>query len=52
MRLTTDELSMITGGASGWVYGLIAGVGALITFVAGLIDGYINPLKCNMGKKK
>lgn len=51
MKLTQNELLNIRGGASGWVYGLIAGIGALVSFVAGLVDGYLNPLKCNMRRR-
>ena len=42
--LTKDELLAIQGGISAWlVMGIIGG----ITFIIGVIDGFIRPLKCN-----
>lgn len=43
--LTNEELKKINGGAIrlGFVVGLAAGV----TFLIGVIDGLIRPLKCN-----
>ena len=52
MRLTENELALIQGGGSGWIYGLVAVIGALVSLVAGFIDGYLNPLKCNMRKAR
>ncbi len=52
MKLTENELANIQGGGSGWVYGLVAGIGALVSLIAGFIDGYLNPTKCNMRKIK
>lgn len=43
MHLTNNELINITGGGFGW----LAGIGAAITFIFGVIDGYLRPLKCN-----
>lgn len=45
MNLTDKELMKIEGGAV--KLGLIVGIGAGITFLIGLIDGIIRPLKCN-----
>ena len=42
--IKNDELTNIRGGLSKYVYGI--GVGALVSFVIGLIDGYIRPLGC------
>lgn len=42
--MSESELMQINGGAKYW--GLIAILGGLITFFAGLIDGVQNPLKC------
>lgn len=42
-KLKDDELKSINGGISAWV---IAGIGALITFIAGVIDGIARPEKC------
>lgn len=41
--LETKELNSIHGGF-GW--SIIVGLGALITFVIGVVDGYVRPLKC------
>lgn len=51
MILNEEELLTVTGGASKVLYGILAGLGALVTLVAGIIDGYLNPLKCNMRKR-
>ena len=43
--LTDNEMLNIEGGKVKWsVIGLIGGV---LTFLAGIIDGYLRPLKCN-----
>ena len=41
-----DEIKLkeINGGFSGWA---LAGIGLLVTFVAGVIDGIARPKKCN-----
>lgn len=44
-NLTDNELKNISGG--GISIGAILGIGACITFLIGLIDGIIRPLKCN-----
>ena len=44
MRLKTEELFLIKGGAINWV--VVGIVGTLITFFAGVVDGYLRPLKC------
>ncbi len=44
INLKEDELKKINGGGVGWG---IVGIGALLTFLAGLIDGYARPFKCN-----
>ena len=28
-------------------YGILAGIGMAITFIAGIVDGFLRPLKCN-----
>jgi lactobin A/cerein 7B family class IIb bacteriocin len=43
-RVNDQELREIKGGFSGW---LIAGIGIVVTFVAGVIDGIARPKKCN-----
>ncbi len=42
--LEKDELLLIKGGAADWV--IIGIIGTLITFVVGVVDGYLRPLKC------
>ena len=42
------ELKDIKGGAISW--GLVAGIGAAITFFIGLFDCYTNPIKCRLKK--
>lgn len=45
MRILTDsELERIEGGFSVWAGCAIA---AIITLLAGIIDGFTRPLKCN-----
>ncbi len=43
--LTDKELLNISGGSIKWTLALVAGT--IITFIAGVIDGYLRPLKCN-----
>lgn len=45
MALQDEELMTLTGGAVN--YGLWTIVGGVITFVIGIIDGYLRPLACN-----
>lgn len=45
MVLNDDELTNVTGGAV--KYGLIAIIGGIITFIIGVVDGYLRPLPCN-----
>ena len=40
-----NELHQIKGGASKWTVGFV--IGAVVSFVAGLIDGFMRPLSCN-----
>ena len=43
-KLTINELKNIRAGAvSGWV---VAAVSAAITFIIGILDGYVRPFKC------
>lgn len=44
MKLNENELKQIEAGAS-WKIALC--IGAAVTFLIGLFDGYIRPLKCN-----
>lgn len=45
MVLQEKELLTVTGG--GLKYGIAAIVGGILTFLAGVIDGYLRPLPCN-----
>ncbi|MBR3362799.1 MAG: class IIb bacteriocin, lactobin A/cerein 7B family [Bacilli bacterium] len=45
MYLTKKELLEINGGAVNWT--VVSIIGTAITFIAGIIDGYLNPIKCN-----
>ncbi len=45
MHMTKEELLTVTGG--GVSVGLIAGIGAAITFIIGILDGYLRPQRCN-----
>ncbi|MDD2409172.1 MAG: class IIb bacteriocin, lactobin A/cerein 7B family [Bacilli bacterium] len=43
--LTDNEMLNIEGGKLSW--GLAGALGAFLTLLAGMIDGYLRPLKCN-----
>ena len=43
MRLNDQEMLNVNGGG----IGLWSAIGGLIVLVVGIIDGYINPKKCN-----
>lgn len=43
--MSNEELYQIKGGASKWGFGII--VGAIISLVTGIIDGFLRPLPCN-----
>ena len=45
MELNAEELSSISGG--GIKFGVYLAIGGLITFIIGVIDGYLRPLSCN-----
>jgi len=44
-KLNDKEMKSINGGGIG-VMGFF-GIGTLITFLAGIIDGFARPIKCN-----
>ena len=44
-ELKVDELVNISGG--GFSFGIFALIGAGISFIIGVIDGYVRPLSCN-----
>ncbi|MDD2238522.1 MAG: class IIb bacteriocin, lactobin A/cerein 7B family [Bacilli bacterium] len=43
--LTDKEMLNIEGGKLSW--GLAGAIGAFLTLLAGIVDGYLRPLKCN-----
>ena len=44
-NITNEQLKEIKGGGINW--SLMAGIGAFASFVIGIIDGLMNPKKCN-----
>lgn len=50
MNLKDYELLEIRGGAFGLKTAIWLGIGGILTLIVGIIDGYLNPLKCNMRK--
>lgn len=44
-EITNEELKQLKGGGIS-IWGGI-GIGALITFLVGVVDGFVRPLKCN-----
>lgn len=42
-ELTNEELKGINGGFS---FSTALGIGAIVTFLIGVIDGYVRPLAC------
>ncbi len=47
MKLKETEMINIRGGAFGLKTAFFVGIGGLITLIVGIIDGYMNPNKCN-----
>lgn len=43
-QLNKQQLLTINGGGFGFVIAL--GIGALVSFFIGLVDGYVRPLRC------
>lgn len=44
-NISNDELREVKGGGVNW--SMVAGIGAAASFIIGVIDGLINPKKCN-----
>ena len=44
-KLNNKQLKNVKGGGINW--SLMAGIGAFASFLVGVIDGIINPKKCN-----
>lgn len=47
MKLEKENLVEIKGGAVGLKTAILIGVGGLLVLIAGILDGYLNPIKCN-----
>jgi len=43
--LSSEELILVNGGAIRWA--LLAAIAAGVTFLIGVLDGIVRPLKCN-----
>ena len=46
MKINDKELEKINGGGC-FSWGIFSAVVAGVTFIVGLISGYVNPVKCN-----
>lgn len=44
-KVENEKLKTVQGGGINW--GVMAGIGAVASFLIGVIDGLINPKKCN-----
>jgi len=44
MKLTNNELLKIMGGSVNW--SMVSVIGTIISFIAGIVDGYLRPIKC------
>ena len=44
-KIDNNKLKEIKGGGINW--SLAAGVGAIVSFLIGIVDGMINPRACN-----
>jgi len=47
IMLKKDELLEIVGGDGGFSMGLGLIFGGIVVLIAGIIDGYLRPLKCS-----
>ena len=47
MVLKNEELTEITGGGTGRNVGIGIIIAALGSFIVGIVDGFLRPLKCN-----
>ena len=45
MELNENEMYEINGGGVSWY--VIGGIGAVITYIIGILSGYTNPSRCN-----
>lgn len=44
-KINDEHLKKVKGGGINWT--MMAGIGAVASFLIGVIDGLINPKKCN-----
>ena len=44
-EISTEKMKDINGGAINW--GMMAGIGAIASFLIGIIDGWANTRRCN-----
>ena len=44
-KINNEQLKEVKGGGVNW--SLVAGISAVASFLIGVIDGLINPKKCN-----
>ena len=45
MILNENELHKVTGGSINWT--TISIIGTVISFIAGIVDGYLRPISCH-----
>ncbi len=46
-KLSIKEMKNINGGGVSGVIAAIFGIGSFIAFLAGVLDGYTRPIRCN-----
>ena len=46
-KLSIKEMKNINGGGGSGVIAAIFGIGSFIAFLAGVLDGYTRPIRCN-----
>ena len=44
-KINNEKLKQIKGGTIHW--GIVASIGAAVSFIMGIIDGWSNPQRCN-----
>lgn len=51
-QINNLQMQKVEGGGSGLVWGIAAGISAIIVLIAGIVDGYLNPVSCNIKTKE
>ena len=46
MKLNKYELLKVSGGGSS--FGIVAAIGGAIAFLISVVDGFVNPKRCNL----